>query len=94
MLVEAPAMDSVIGRSAVVLDLAARKPCCVSTKLKPNWRYGRMSRSRTLIAGERRDIGLYEDPCVLGLPGLGMAMMMALRQMAGMFAWAIERLKR
>ena len=53
-----------------------------------------MIRSRTLIAGERRDIGLYEDPCVLGLPGLGMAMMMALRQMAGMFAWAIERLKR
>ena len=52
------AMDSVMGRRAVVVDLAALKPCCVSTKLKPNWRYGRMSRSRTLIAGERRDIGL------------------------------------
>ena len=86
------AMDSVMGRSAVVVDLAGLNPCCVSAKVKPSWRYGSSSRSRTFTAGERREMGLYEEARVLGFPGLGMAITMALRQMAGMSAWAMERL--
>ena len=51
------AIASVMGRRAVVVDLAGLKPCCESAKVKLEERYGRMSRSSTFIMGDRRDIG-------------------------------------
>ena len=52
------ATDSVIGRRAVVVDLAALKPCWVSEKGKDDWRKGRTRRSSTFTVGERREMGL------------------------------------
>ena len=52
------AMDSVMGRSAEVVDLACLNPCCDSAKVKPACRYESTRRSRTLTMGERREIGL------------------------------------
>ena len=52
------AMDSVMGRRAVVVEWACLNPCCDSAKVKPAWRYGSTSRSSTFTVGERREIGL------------------------------------
>ena len=57
-------------------------------------RCGRMSRSSTLTAGQRRDMGRYEELLEGGLPGLGRVIMVADFQMEGMSALRIERLKR
>ena len=56
-------------------------------------RYGRRRRSRTLAAGQRREIGRYEVERSGGLPGLRRAIILESFQMAGMFASEMERLK-
>ena len=56
-------------------------------------RWGRSKRSRTLTAGHRRDIGLYDVLMCMGLPGLGRVMMVAVFQIEGMSDFARERLK-
>ena len=56
------AMDSVIGKSAVVVDLTSLKPCCVSAKDRSVRKNGSSNRSRTFIAGERREMGRKEEP--------------------------------
>ena len=35
---------------------------------------GKMSASRTLVAGHSSEVGLYEVPCDQSLPGLGIGM--------------------
>ena len=53
---------------------------------------GRSRHSRTLMAGDRREMGLYEVDEEDGLPALGMGMMIAFFQMAGRSARDTERL--
>ena len=53
-------------------------------------RKGNSRRSRTLAAGQRREIGRYEVDISAGLPGLRSGMILEVFQMAGMLAWEIE----
>ena len=45
------------GRSAEVVECEDLKPCCVGCVGRADLRRGNRSRSRTLAAGERREIG-------------------------------------
>ena len=45
------------GRSAEVVECGDLKPCCVGCVGRADLRRGNRSRSRTLAAGERREIG-------------------------------------
>ena len=75
------------GRSAVVVEWCARKPCCVGDIGRAIVSSGSMRRSRTLTAGQRRDIGLYPDPELAGFPGFGIGTITARFQIDGMLAW-------
>ena len=59
-------------RSAEVLDLWFRKPCWVSDIFRCRLWYGKSNHSRTLNAGQRREIGRQEVQRWQGLPTLGM----------------------
>ena len=74
------------GRSAVVVEWFARKPCCVGETGRAIVSSGRRRRSSTLAAGQRREIGLYPDPELTGLPGFGIGTMIARFQMDGISA--------
>ena len=87
------AMTSDNGSSAVVVDRRGLKPCCESAKVRCSLKYGKISLSRTFASGDSKEMGLYDDPSVTGLPGLGMAIMLAVFQAAGMEAVERERLK-
>ena len=82
------------GRRAVMVDRPGRKPCWWGEQGMEGSRRGRTRRSRTLEAGQRREIGRKEVLRVRGLPGLGTGRIRACFQMAGRLAWARERLKR
>ena len=82
------------GRRAVVVERAALKPCWVSERGRWWVSWGRRSRSRTLTAGQRREMGRYEEDRLRGLSGLGMGIMWACFHMAGMEALLREWLKR
>ena len=56
-------------------------------------REGRISFSRILEAGQRREIGRKDLPWFAGLPALRRGIMMACFQMAGIHAVITERLK-
>jgi len=58
------------GYRAEVVDLCFRNPLLVSDRLRCGLRYGTGRRSRTLMAGQRREIGRYEVPRWRGLPAL------------------------
>ena len=81
-----------IGRRAEVLERCCLKPCWLSANVRWSWRYGRISRSSTLAAGLRREMGRYEELSSEGLPGLGMEDTVADFQTAGMSAPATDRL--
>ena len=48
---------SASGNRAEVVDLCLRKPCWVSDRWRCRLKYGRCQRSRTLMAGQRKEIG-------------------------------------
>ena len=54
---------------------------------------GRRRRSRTLDAGERREIGRYEVELRAGFPGLGTGSIIAFFQIEGRLACLTDRLK-
>ena len=54
---------------------------------------GRISASRTLTAGQRREIGRYEVAWIGSLPGLGIGTMVEVFQMEGMEFCRSEALK-
>ena len=56
------------GRRAEVVQWLERKPCCVGEKGRV-LSSGRRRRSKTLTAGQRREMGWYPDPEPTGLPG-------------------------
>ena len=55
---------------------------------------GRIRVSRTFTAGQRSEIGRYEDPWEVNLPGLGIGMINEAFHIAGICQLVIERLKR
>ena len=73
------------GRRAVVVEWFSRKPCWVGARGR-DLISGSNSRSRTLAAGQRREIGLCPGPELAGFPGLRRGMMIANFQMAGISA--------
>ena len=72
------------GRRAVVVDLFFLKPCWASERGRWNSRKGRRSRSRTLAAGQRSEMGRYEVDSLRGLSGFGMGTIWACFHIAGM----------
>ena len=68
------AMSVVNCNRAEVVECSCLKPCWSGA----GWRYllivGRIRDSRTFAAGQRSEIGLYEDPWEVSLPGLGIGM--------------------
>ena len=69
-----------------MVECCVRKPCCVGDKGRELLSSGSRRRSRTLMDGERRDMGRYPDPKSVGLPGFGIGIMVARFQMEGMSA--------
>ena len=82
-----------IGRRAVVVEWKGRNPCD-GEGLRASVREGRKRRSRTLAAGHKREIGLYDVPWSEGLPGFGIGITSAVFQIAGMTASLTERLNK
>ena len=82
------------GSRADVVEWRMRKPCWESASGSASLRKGRSRRSSTFTAGHRREMGRYDELMDGGLPGLGMAMIVADFQMAGMSALARDRLNR
>ena len=81
------------GNRAEVGDLYFRKPCWVSDKFRCRLRYGRSNLSRTMIAGQRREISRYEVPWWRGLPTLGIVILLACFHIEEVSADCMERLK-
>ena len=66
------------------MEWLVRNPCCVGDRGRELLSSGSRRRSRTLMEGQRRDMGRYPGPKSDGLPGFGTGIMMARFQMAGM----------
>ena len=77
----------------MVVECLALNPCWVLLTGKERVRKGRISFSRILAAGQRREMGRKDLPWTAGLPALRIGMMMAVFQMEGMVAELMERLK-
>ena len=75
-----------------MVDLCLQNPCWDSESSKCSVSSGRMSLSRTLIAGLISNMGLYEVPRWGDFPALGIGTIVACFQIAGMLAERIERL--
>ena len=85
-------MAVVSGIRAVVVECIGLKPCWVAL-LGSNARKGRMSLSRTLLAGQRREIGLYDFESAGSFPGFGKGITVASFHISGMVADEIDALK-
>jgi hypothetical protein len=86
-------MAWVRGSRADVVEWRERKPCWESASGSAALREGRRRHSNTFTDGHRSEMGRYEELMDGGLPGFGMAMIVADFQMAGMSALARDRLK-
>ena len=73
------------GRSAVVVLCRVLNPCCVGERGR-ELSSGRRSLSRTLMEGQRREMGRYPGPELEGFPGFRTGTMVADFQMGGMSA--------
>ena len=86
------AISFTIGSKAVDVERKGRKPCCDWEGGSASVIKGRISLSRTSMAGHSREIGRYEVLWLGGLPGLSMGMILAIFQIARMSAWLTEKL--
>ena len=80
------------GSKAVVVEWRGLKPCWESLGVRVAVRCGSMSRSSTLEAGHRSDMGRYDFPRSGCLPALRRGTMVAFFQMSGISARLIDRL--
>jgi hypothetical protein len=56
------AIRCAIGSSEVTVECHGLKPCCEETVTRESEMYGSNRRSRILTAGQRREMGRYEEP--------------------------------
>ena len=70
-----------------MVEWCGRKPCCVGDRGRELLSSGSRSLSRTLMEGQRRDMGRYPDPESAGFPGFGIGIIVARFHIAGMTAW-------
>ena len=77
------AMSVVNCNRAEVVECSCLNPCWSGAGRRYLFMVGRISVSRTVAAGQRSEIGRYEDPWEVSLPGLGIGMINEAFHIAG-----------